>query len=96
MKQFFQQDRLLVGLLAGLGSEVLTALLLWVALLVVGLQVDEHVRWFGIAFVPPVLLLRYYAHLKKCPLVTKTLIITVFVSFVVFMFYLLKTKALVW
>ena len=40
MKQFFQQDRLLVGLLAGLGSEVLTALLLWVVLLVVGLPVD--------------------------------------------------------
>lgn len=95
MKHFFQSDNILVGLVAGLGSEVLAALLLWAVLGIVGLPLAGHERWFGICFVAPLLILRAYAHGKSHPVVTKTLIVTLFVTFLLFMFFLFKTKAIV-
>lgn len=95
MKHFFQSDNILVGLVAGLGSEVLAALLLWAVLGIAGLPLAGHERWFGICFVAPLLILRAYAHGKSHPVVTKTLIVTLFVTFLLFMFFLFKTKAIV-
>ncbi len=94
MSDFFRRDTVWVGLVAVLGSEVLVVLLLALGLSIAGQPLMSHIRWFAVAFVAPVLLLRYYAHRKSQPLVTKTVIITTFVTFIAFMFYLLKTKAI--
>ena len=89
-KVFFKQDSVLAGIILGVGSELLTALLLWAGLTVAGEPVSAHVSWFGACFVAPVLILRHYARKKEQPLVTKTLITVLFVTFVVFMFVYLK------
>lgn len=95
MKRFFQSDSAIAGLVAGLGSELVSALLLWLALCIAGQPVSGHERWFGVCFVAPLLILRAYARNKKYPGTTKALIVTFFVSFLLFMFFLFKTKAIV-
>lgn len=82
---FFRQNKIAVGIVAGLGSEALATLLLWVGLMVAHEPVSEHVRWFGIVFVPIILILRHYARKTDLLLVTKTLIVVLFVTFLAFM-----------
>ena len=83
---FFKHDKPMTGIVVTLGSEVAVIVLLWIGLTVAGITPSEHLRWFGACFIPPILLLRYYAKKKDCPTVTKTIIITLFVTFIVFMF----------
>lgn len=90
MKKILNKDSLLWGAAFSLGSEVLCALLLWVVLLLTGTAVEAHVRWFAACFVPPLLLIRYYAHAKDYPNTLKASIVTFFVTFVAFMWFLLK------
>ena len=94
MKRFFAQDKLAVGLVAGLGSEVLFCLLLAAGLLLAGEGIADHIRWFGGMFIPLILILRAYAKSRQYLTVTKTLIVVFFVTFVAFMFYLLSTHTL--
>lgn len=94
MKRFFTQDKISVGLVAGLGSELLFCLLLAAGLLLAGEGIADHIRWFGGMFIPILLILRAYAKSRQYLTVTKTLIIIFFVTFVAFMFYLLSTHAL--
>lgn len=97
MKRFFTQDTLLVGLVAGLGSELLFCLLLTAALLVAGQwpPPPDQTRWFGGMFIPLLLILRAYAKPKQYLTVTKTLATILFVTFVAFMFYLLNAHIIV-
>ena len=88
MKKFFAQDKPIVGIVAGLGSEVAFCIALTIGLLIAGEPVMAHVRWFGGMFIPLILVLHHYA-------VTKTLIVILFVTFLAFMIFILKTKALV-
>lgn len=92
MKKMLNQDSITVGIIATLVSELLCALLIWLLLLVIGLPVAEHARWFAPALVPPALLLRYYAHQKDYPLTLRAVITTFFVTVVLFMWFLLKYK----
>lgn len=92
MKKLLDKDSIAVGVAATLLSEILCALLIWFILLVAGLPVSEHVRWFAAALVPPALLLRHYAHQKEYPLTLKAVITTFFVTVVLFMWFLLKYK----
>ena len=92
MKKLLLHNSIAAGLIAGLGSELLCAALLWAILALAGLPVETHVRWFAIAFVPPVLLLRFYAKAQECPVTLKTVIVTFFVTFVGFVWFLLKYK----
>lgn len=92
MKKLLNQDSITVGIIATLVSELLCALLIWLLLLVIGLPMAEHARWFAAALVPPALLLRYYAHQKDYPLTLKAVITTFFVTVVLFMWFLLKYK----
>lgn len=91
MKKFFSQDRILVGLLAGIGSELGFCLVLTTGLLLAGESVEAHLRWFGGMFIPILLTLRFYAKRKEQPTVTKTLATIFFITFIAFMFYLLKS-----
>jgi hypothetical protein len=90
--KLIEKDSILWGVIFCLAGEVLCALLLWLVLWIGGLGVEEHVRWFAVAFVPPVLLLRYYAHSKAYPTTLKAVIVTFFVTFVAFMWFLLKYR----
>lgn len=94
MKRFFSQDKISVGLVAGLGSELLFCLLLAAGLLLAGEGIADHIRWFGGMFIPILLILRAYAKSRQYLTVTKTLIIIFFVTFIAFMFYLLSTHTL--
>lgn len=78
---------MVLGVVVTLGSEAIVALLLWMGLTIAGISPMEHIRWFGGCFVPPVLLLRYYAKKKEYPVVTKTIIITLFVTFIAFVMW---------
>jgi hypothetical protein len=95
MKKFFAQDKIIVGLVAGLGAELGFCLALALGLLIAGEPLMAHVRWFGGMFIPLILVLHHYAKVRTQLRVTKTLIVVFFVTFLAFMFYILKTKALV-
>ena len=95
MKRFFNQDRVMVALVAGLGSMLLFCLLLTVLLLVLGEAPANRSRWYGGMFIPLILVLRAYAKTRNHLTATRTLIITFFVSFVAFMAFLLTTHSLV-
>ena len=86
MKKLLNTDSYLVGAIATLVSELLCAGLLWIVLLATGTPLADHVRWFVIAFVPPVLLLRYY------PATLRATITTFFITIVIFMWFLIKYK----
>lgn len=96
MKEFFHQDKVIVGIIAGLGSELLLALLLTIGLVIAGEVPIDHIRWYASVFVAPLLLLRYYSKQKSWLRVTRTLIVVLFVTFVAFMFYLLKAHLIVY
>ena len=95
MKKFFAQDKVIVGIVAGLGVELGFCIALAVGLLIAGEPIMAHVRWFGGMFIPMILLLHRYAKERTQLRVTKTLIVVFFVTFLAFMLYIFKTKALV-
>ena len=95
MKRFFTQDKVVVGLVAGLGSELALCLLLAAVLLIGDWGIEGHQRWFAAMFIPPLLLLRAYAKGRQHPVVTKTLASVLFVTFVAFMFYLFNSRLIV-
>ena len=96
MKKFFHQDKVLVGIVAGLGSELVVALLLTVGLLIANEPIGDHIRWYAGMFLPPLLVLRYYSKQKQWLRVTRTLIVVLFVTFIAFMVYLLKAGIIVY
>ncbi len=88
--KILEKNSFILGCIAVLASEVLCAILVWLILLIVGLPIAEHLRWFAAAFVPPILLLRHYAKEKEYPDTLKSVIVTFFITFIAFMFFLLK------
>ena len=96
MSNFFKQDKIIVGITAGLGSELLLAALLTVGLIVAGQPPMEHIRWYAAIFVPPLLLLRHYSKHKSQLRVIRTLIVILFLTFIAFMFYLLRAGLIVY
>lgn len=96
MKKFFHQDKVSVGIIAGLGSELLLAALLTIGLLIAGEAPADHIRWYAGVFIAPLLLLRYYPKQKQWLHITRTLIVVLFVTFIAFMFYLLKAHIIVY
>lgn len=95
MKKFFAQDKVIVGIVAGLGAEIGFCVALAVGLLVAGEPLSVHIRWFGGMFFPLILVLHHYAKKRTQLQVTKALIVVFFITFLAFMFYLFKTKTLV-
>ncbi len=93
-KKFFQQDKVSVGLIIGLGTMTVTGLLLTIGLLIAGESVGTHLRWYGGVFIPMILLVRYYAKQQHI-IVLKTLIILFFLSFIAFMFLLFNTHSII-
>ena len=92
MKKLLDKNSIAAGVLLTVGSEAICGLLLWCVLLMVGQDAGAHVRWFAVAFVPPLLLLRHYAHQKEHPLTLKAVIVTFFVTFAAFMWVMLRYR----
>lgn len=92
MKKFLNHDSITFGVLIVLVTELITAGLLLLGLVVFASPVEEHLRWFAVAFLPAILMLRYYAKIKECPTTLKSAVSTLFVTFVIFMWYLLKYR----
>ncbi len=93
MKQFFLQDKILTGIIVGIGTLIICSALLTLGLVLTGEPVAEHLRWYGGAFIVLLLLLRWYVKQQK-PIVTKTLIVILFLSFLTFMYFLFHTHSL--
>lgn len=93
LKEFFKKDTVFVGLVTGVGSLLLTALLLTVGLVIAGEHTPTHLSYYAGCFVPPLLIMRYYVKLQHSVTV-KTLMTTIFITFIVFMFFLFKTHSL--
>ena len=92
IKKFFNQDSILVGIVAALGSEVVGGAIIWAVLTFMEKPIIEHVKWFAIAFVPTLFVMRYYMKKKEYLLTTKSVITTMFVTFLAFMFIMLRTN----
>ncbi len=92
MKKLLNKDSIAQGVIATLLSEMLCALLVWLVLVLIHYPVVENLRFFAVTFVPPALLLRYYAHQKVYPTTLKAVITTFFVTVVLFMWVMLKYK----
>ena len=94
IKQYFLQDKATVGVVAVLLSELLPALLLWATLMIFGESPANHIRWFAGVALPALLVVRAYAKHKECLSATKSAIVTLFVTFLIFMLFLLKTHTI--
>ena len=94
MKTFFQQNKVYVGILAELLSVVVPALLFFVVLTLLAIPPISRIRWFAGVFIPGILVVRAYAKKKDFPKATKASVVTFFVCFVAFMFYLGTTRQL--
>ena len=92
-KRFFTQNLPIVGIVAGLGSMIVTALLITAMLIIVGDSASAHLSLYAGCFVPPILIMRYYVK-KQFSIVVKTMIVLIFVLFIAFMFILFKTHSL--
>ena len=92
MKKLLNRNSIPLGIIATLVSEILCAALVWLVILSTHTPLTESARWFAAAFVPPLLLLRYYAKTRDYPVTLKTVITTFFVTFVAFMWVMLKYK----
>ena len=95
MKKFFSQDKAIVGLVAGLGSELGLIIALTIGLLIAGEAIGDHLRWYGGMFIPLILVLRHYAKGQAHLRVVKTLIVVFFVTFLAFIFYMLRSRTIV-
>ena len=92
MKKLLHKDSIALGVVATLLSELLCALLVLVVIIILQVPIAEGARWFAIAFVPPLLLLRYYAKILEYPMTLKAVITTFFVTVVLFMWAMLRYK----
>lgn len=93
LKEFFLKDSIATGLLTGLGSLLLMALLLTAGILIANEPVDAHLSWYAGCFIPPLLIMRFYIKLQKTVTV-KTIMVLLFVTFIPFILFLFKTHSL--
>ena len=92
MKKLLNRNSIPLGIIATQVSEILCAALVALIILATHSALAESARWFAAAFVPPLLLLRYYAKTRDYPVTLKTVITTFFATFIAFMWVMLKYK----
>lgn len=91
MKRFWQKDTLWTGIAAVVLSEILVGVLLGTGLKLAGESLYGHARWFVVMFVAALLVMRAYMKKKEYLNATKGAICAMFVTFVAFMTWLLKS-----
>lgn len=72
-------------------TEIPVALLWLVVVLMSGLSPAEQLRWLALAFIAPILLLRRMAKRQQMITATKGAIVTLFITFIVFIVVYLKS-----
>ena len=92
MKKLLHKDSMILGIVATLLSELLCALIVLVVIIIMQVSLADGARWFAVAFVPPLLLLRYYAKIQDYPMTLKSVITTFFITFVIFMWIIMKYR----
>lgn len=80
------------GILAILLSECAVALLVGIGLVIVKEPIFGNIKWFATIFIIPILLLRHYAKQQANPALTKSMIVTLFLTFIVFFACMVKTN----
>jgi RsiW-degrading membrane proteinase PrsW (M82 family) len=90
MKNILHNNNYLTGVIGVVVSELLCALLVYLVLLIFNLPLAENARWFALALIPPILLLRYYAKNQDHPDTLKAVITTVFVTAIAYFWFMLK------
>lgn len=90
MKNLLHKNNYLTGVIGVVVSELLCALLVYLVLLIFNLPLAENARWFALALIPPILLLRYYAKIQDYPDTLKAVITTVFVTAIAYFWFMLK------
>lgn len=90
MKNLLHNNNYLTGVIGVVVSELLCALLVYLLLLIFNLPLAENARWFALALIPPILLLRYYAKIQDYPDTLKAVITTVFVTAIAYFWFMLK------
>jgi RsiW-degrading membrane proteinase PrsW (M82 family) len=90
MKNLLHKNNYLTGVIGVVVSELLCALLVYLVLLIFNLPLAENARWFALALIPPILLLRYYAKNQDYPDTLKAVITTVFVTAIAYFWFMLK------
>ena len=94
MKRFFQQNKIVVGVVAELLSLVLVDAVLYLVLLLLSQNPATRLSWFAVGFVAGVLVLRGYAKRKEYPRATKSEAVVLFISFIAYIFILSKNGGL--
>ena len=92
MKKLLHKNSIATGIVATILSELLCAAIVLLVIVILRIPVAENARWFAAAFIPPLLLLRYYAKTQDYPTTLKSVICTFFVTFVTYMWIMLKYK----
>lgn len=90
MKNLLHNNNYLTGVIGVVVSELLCALLVYLVLLIFNLPLAENARWFALALIPPILLLRNYAKNQDYPDTLKAVITTVFVTAIAYFWFMLK------
>lgn len=90
MKNLLHNNNYLTGVIGVVVSELLCAFLVYLVLLIFNLPLAENARWFALALIPPILLLRYYAKIQDYPDTLKAVITTVFVTAIAYFWFMLK------
>lgn len=90
MKNLLHNNNYLTGVIGVVVSELLCALLVYLVLLIFNLPLAENARWFALALIPPILLLRYYAKIQDYPDTLKAVITTVFITAIAYFWFMLK------
>lgn len=88
VKQFLTQDTFWVGVVLTLALEVAVAVLVAAVIFATGRTDPNDVRWFAFCFVAPALAVRHFAVKTRRTATMKGVIVTLFVTFVVFLFAL--------
>ncbi len=90
MKRLLNNNNIAIGILSVVITELLCAALIFLILTLLHVSILENARWFVIALVPPVLLLRYYAKEQAYPDTLKAVISTLFVTAIAYFWFMLK------
>lgn len=94
MKDFFSQDKVYVAIIVGLGTVLLVGCFLSIGMRLAGISFMDNLRWIGCAFIPLILILRAYMKTGKHLVVSRTLIVVLFVLFLIFIFAMMKTNSI--
>ncbi len=86
-----KKDGYLFGILVGLGSILLTALLEVAVFCIFGIPFSVNLKFFLIAFVPAIVLLRYYSKNLQLMQTAKSIAVVLFLTLTAYIIFLVRS-----